>query len=50
MAIVMEYKTAAGVTIKFNDAAYAGKTEGEKQELREEINKKISQILSMQKR
>ncbi len=50
MAIVMEYKTAAGVTIKINDAAYADKTEEEKQELREEINKKISQILSMQKR
>lgn len=50
MAIVMEYKTANGVTIKFNDAAYADKTEEEKQELREEINKKISQILSVQKR
>ena len=45
MAIVMEYKTAAGVTIKINDAAYADKTEKEKQELREELNKNISTLL-----
>lgn len=45
MAIVKEYKTAAGVTIKFNDAAYADKTEAEKQKLREEVNKTISAIL-----
>lgn len=46
MAIVMEYKTAAGVTIKINDAAYADKTEEEKQELRENVNKTVYDILS----
>ena len=45
MAIVMEYKTAKGVTIKFNDAAYADKSEEERQKLREEVNKTISAIL-----
>lgn len=46
MAIVMTYKTAAGVTIKFNDAAYAGKSEEEKQKLREQVNRDISRIFA----
>lgn len=46
MAIIMEYKTAKGVTIKINDAAYADKTEEEKQKLRENVNKTVSAILS----
>lgn len=46
MAIVKEYKTANGVTIKINDAAYADKTEEEKQELRENVNKTVYAILS----
>ncbi|WP_160201881.1 MULTISPECIES: hypothetical protein [Anaerotruncus] len=45
MAIIKEYKTAKGVIIRFNDAAYADKTEEEKQKLRENVNKVISQIL-----
>ncbi len=45
MAIVKEYKTAKGVTIKFNDAAYTNKSEEERQKLREEVNKTISAIL-----
>ena len=45
MAIIKEHKTAKGVTIRFNDAAYADKTEEEKQKLRENVNKVISQIL-----
>ena len=49
MAIVKEYKTASGVTIKFNDAAYADKSEEEKKKLREEINRTISRILMQKK-
>lgn len=49
MAIVKEYKTAKGVIIRFNDAAYAEKAEKEKQELRENLNIVISQILSKQR-
>ena len=45
MAIVKEYKTAKGVTIKFNDAAYADKSEEERQKLREEVDRVISAIL-----
>lgn len=50
MAIVKEYKTAKGVTIRFNDAAYADKSEEERQKLRENLNIVISQILSKQRR
>ena len=45
MAIVKECKTAAGVTIKFNDAVYAGKSEEEKEKPRKEINRTIARIL-----
>ena len=45
MAIVKECKTAAGVTIKFNDAVYAGKSEEEKEKLRKDINRTISSQL-----
>ena len=46
--IVKEYKTQSGVTIKFNNDAYADKSENEKAELRTAIDKTISAIL-MQK-
>lgn len=45
MAIVKEYKTAKGVTIRFNDAVYADKSEEERQKLREEVDRAISAIL-----
>lgn len=43
--IVKEYKTPAGVTIKFNNDAYADKSESEKAELRTAIDKTISVLL-----
>lgn len=50
MATVKEYKTAAGVTIRFSDAAYSGKSDEEKEQIREDINKTISMILTNQRR
>lgn len=43
--IVKEYKTPSGVTIKFNNDAYADKSKSEKAELRTAIDKTISALL-----
>lgn len=43
--IVKEYKTPSGATIKFNNDAYADKSESEKAELRTAIDKTISVLL-----
>lgn len=45
MAVIKEYKNAAGVTIVFNNEAYIKKSEAEKEDLREDINSTISKIL-----
>ena len=44
--IVKEYKTPSGATIKFNNDAYADKSESEKAELRTAIDKTISVLLT----
>ena len=42
--IVKEYKTPSGTTIRFHDAAYDGKTETEKEILRQQVNEVASII------
>ncbi|MEE0740766.1 MAG: hypothetical protein U0M21_00530 [Emergencia sp.] len=48
--IVKEYKTAKGVTIIFDDAAYRDKNEEEKAALRRNVDETISRILNNQLR
>lgn len=50
MAIIKEYKTAKGVTIKFNDIAYADKLEEEREQLRKNVDKTLSLIFSKRMR
>ncbi len=46
--IVNEYQTASGATIRFCNSAYAGKTEEEKEKLRQQVNETISIIAQRQ--
>lgn len=43
--IVKEYKTTAGVTIKFNNSFYADKSKNEKMILQKELDKATAKIL-----
>ncbi|WP_324825111.1 hypothetical protein [Sinanaerobacter sp. ZZT-01] len=44
MAVVMEYTTSDGTTIKINDEAYRDKTEEELQRVRENIHRVASRL------
>lgn len=46
--IVNEYQTASGVSIRFCNSAYAGKTEEEKERLRQQVNETVSIIAARQ--
>jgi len=43
--VIQEFKTPSGVTIKFNNSSYEGKTEEEKQTLRKNLETVITAII-----